>query len=209
VPAGRSWARIARSAVFGLGLLPAAWLAYGLWLEISTGRGFLGANPVEFLEHHTGDWALRFLLLTLAVTPIRRLTGWNGLQKYRRMLGLFAFFYATLHLGIYAALDLELMFGEIGEDIAERFYITIGMASWLFLVPLAITSTRGWIRRLGGKRWNRLHRLTYVCAVGGVLHYFLSVKRDVREPLVYVAIAAALLGWRLWKAAEERRRVAA
>ena len=151
---------LGKPAVFLLALLPFAFLAVKLWL-VYTGRNddLLGAEPVERLEHETGQWALRFVAFTLAVTPLRRLTGWNWLAKYRRMLGLFAFFYATAHLAVFAALDLELDLGEVAAEIVKRPYITIGMLCWLALVPLAGTSTKGWIRRLGGRRSDRPHRL--------------------------------------------------
>ena len=191
-------ARAARAGVFLLALVPFAVLAASLYL-VYTGRrpDLLGAEPVERLEHDTGQLALRFVAFTLAITPLRRLTGWGALATYRRMLGLFAFFYATLHLLAYAALDLELRLGELVAEVVERPYITVGAASWLLLVPLAATSTRGWIRRLGGRRWARLHRLTYAVAVGGTVHFWWSVKKDVTEPLVYAAVFAVLLGSRL------------
>lgn len=178
--------------MFVLALVPAIWVASGLAL------GTLGAEPIEKAQQETGVWALRFLVLTLAITPLRRLTGWNELVQYRRMLGLFAFFYAALHLTNYLALDQFFHLPVIVEDILKRPWITIGMVSFLLLVPLAATSTKGWIRRLGGRRWQRLHRLVYLAAAGGALHFFLAVKKDVREPLIYAAIIAALLGTRAW-----------
>ena len=158
----------------------------------------LGANPIEEIELRTGRWALRFIAITLAVTPLRRLTGWNEAIRYRRMLGLFAFFYATLHLSAFIGLDMFFDVSDIVEDIVKHPYITIGMATWLLLLPLAITSTKGWIRRLGGKRWNRLHQLIYVAAITGTVHYLWAVKKDTFLPLVYLTIMALLLGWRLW-----------
>ena len=160
-------------------------------------RGDLGTDPVETLQQQTGIWALRFLLLSLAVTPLRRLLGWNWLVKPRRTLGLAAFGYATMHLLVYFVVDQGLALGYIVEDVVEHPWVTIGMATWLMLLPLAVTSTAGWVRRLGGRRWTQLHRLAYVCAVGGALHYTLAVKKDVTLPLVYVAIVALLLGYRL------------
>ena len=168
-------------------------------------RDDLGTDPVETLEQQTGIWALRFLLLSLAVTPLRRLLGWNWLVKHRRTLGLAAFGYATCHLLIYFVIDQGLALGYVVEDVVEHPWVTIGMATWLMLLPLAVTSTAGWVRRLGGRRWNRLHRLAYLCAIGGVVHYSLAVKRDVSLPLVYVAIALLLLGYRV---AVRRRAVA-
>lgn len=153
----------------------------------------LGANPVEALSHRTGDWTLRFLLVTLAVTPLNKRFGWSRLVPLRRMLGLYAFFYASVHFLVYLVLDRSLLLPEILTDVAKRPYITVGFAVWLMLVPLAITSNNAMIRRLGGKRWKQLHRLVYACGVGGVLHYIWLVKSDITEPLMYGAILAVLL----------------
>jgi sulfoxide reductase heme-binding subunit YedZ len=158
----------------------------------------LGANPVETINRFTGDWVLRFLLVTLAVTPLRRLFGWNALLRYRRMLGLFAFFYACLHFLSYAWLDQYFVLADIIKDVVKRPYITVGFACLLMLIPLAATSTNAMIRRLGARRWQALHRLVYLIGVGGVVHYLWLVKSDLREPLMYGAILAALLGFRLW-----------
>jgi sulfoxide reductase heme-binding subunit YedZ len=201
----RDWAARLKPLVFCLALLPFVVLAWQLY-AVYTGRSadLLGANPVKRLEHETGQLALRFVAFTLAVTPLRRLTGWNGLARYRRMLGLFAFFYASVHLTVYAGLDLELDLGEVSREIVKRPYITVGMLSWLMLLPLAVTSTTGWIRRLGGRRWARLHRLTYLVAIGGSVHFYWSVKKDVTEPVLYALVFAALLGYRLWARARPR-----
>ncbi|WP_424205345.1 sulfite oxidase heme-binding subunit YedZ [Sulfuricaulis sp.] len=161
----------------------------------------LGANPIETINRYTGDWVLRFLLVTLAVTPLRRLFGWNALLRYRRMLGLFAFFYACLHFLSYAWLDQYFVLADIIKDVAKRPYITVGFACLLMLIPLAATSTNAMIRRLGARRWQALHRLVYLVGVGGVVHYLWLVKSDLREPLIYGAILAALLGFRLWRRA--------
>jgi len=158
----------------------------------------LGANPVEALIHQTGLWGLRFLLITLAVTPARRLTGWHWLVKFRRMLGLFAFFYLVLHFLSYAVVDKRFDLPTILEDILERPFITLGVTGLLLLVPLAITSTNGMMRRLG-RRWQQLHRLVYIVAILGVWHFWWQVKQDIREPLVYAAILALLLAFRLWR----------
>jgi sulfoxide reductase heme-binding subunit YedZ len=157
----------------------------------------LGANPVEELIHRNGLWGLRLLLVTLAVTPLRRLTGMLWLVRLRRMLGLFAFFYLVVHFLCYAVIDQRLAIGAIIEDVIERPYITLGMVGLVLLVPLAVTSTNGMIRRLG-KRWQTLHRLVYVVAVLGVWHFWWQVKQDIREPLLYAAILAVLMGYRLW-----------
>jgi sulfoxide reductase heme-binding subunit YedZ len=157
----------------------------------------LGANPVEALTHWSGTSAVVILLAALAVTPLRRLTGWNDLQKVRRLVGLFAFFYAFLHLGVYLWLDQYFGWSYIVEDVVERPFITVGAAAFLCLLPLALTSTRGWIRRLG-KNWVRLHRLVYVAAPLAVLHYTWGQKADITQPLIAAALLALLLGARLW-----------
>ena len=197
----RTAARLVGPALVLLAMVPALLLvarALGV-------AGDLGTDPVETLEQQTGIWALRFLALTLLVTPLRRLIGWNWLAKHRRILGVAAFAYATVHLLVYLVVDQGLALGFIVEDIAEHPWVTIGMATWLMLLPLAVTSTAGWVRRLGGRRWARLHRLTYVCAATGTLHYLLAVKKDISLPLVYATIFAALLGYRLWLRLSRRR----
>lgn len=182
--------KIERAAIFLVCLLP-------LLTLIADGvTGNLTANPIENVTHRTGWWALFLLLITLAITPLRRLFGWNRPVRYRRMLGLFAFFYASLHVAIYFGLDQLLSFEYILEDIAERPFITIGFLAWLLLIPLAVTSTRGWIRRLG-KRWQRLHRLVYLSAALAVVHFLWAVKVDVREPLIFGGVLAILLILRL------------
>ena len=158
--------------------------------------GGLGANPIEVITHATGDWTLRFLLITLAITPIRKLTGRLWLIRYRRMLGLFAFFYGVLHFLTYIWLDKFFDGHEMLHDVAKRRFITVGFAGFILLIPLAITSTTGWIRRLGGKRWQALHRLIYFSAIAGVIHYWWLVKADIHLPLEYAAILAILLGYR-------------
>ena len=180
-----------RALLFITSLIPLGQLL--LWLF--TGR--LGANPVETITHHTGDWSLRFLLLTLAVTPLRRITGWNWLQRYRRMLGLFAFFYACLHFATYLVFDHFFDLRSIAEDVLKRPYITVGFTAFVLLIPLAVTSTNAMMRRLG-RNWQRLHRLVYPIAILGVLHFLWLVKADAREPLVYASILGLLLGYRLW-----------
>jgi sulfoxide reductase heme-binding subunit YedZ len=157
----------------------------------------LGANPIEVITHATGDWTLRFLLITLAVTPIRKLIGLLWLIRYRRMFGLFAFFYATLHFLTYIWLDKFFDVHEMLHDVAKRRFITVGFTGFVLLIPLALTSTKGWIRRLGGKRWQTLHRLIYFSAIAGVIHYWWLVKADIRDPLKYGGILAVLLGYRI------------
>ena len=184
---------ILKSAVWLLGLAPL------LWTGIRFATDGLGANPIEAVLHLAGRWALVLLLAGLSVTPLRRLTGWKGIIKVRRLLGLLAFFYACLHLLIYLGLDQGFSWPFIVEDVVERPFITVGAGAFLLLVPLALTSTRGWIRRLG-KRWQRLHRLVYLAASLGTLHFYLKVKADTFWPLVAVALLAALLLARVpWK----------
>lgn len=160
-------------------------------------RDALGANPIEEVTHRTGKSALVLLGLALAVTPVRRFTGWNGAIKLRRMLGLFAFFYAGLHFLTWMVLDLFFDWGAIGADIVDRPYITVGFTALLLLLPLAVTSTSGWIRRLGGKRWQRLHRLVYLVALLALVHFFWSQKKDVSEPTIFATAIGALLAARL------------
>ena len=183
-------------------LVPAAYLTYGLFNDL------LGANPAEALQTQTGIWALRFLILTLAVTPVRRLTGWNRVIQYRRMLGLFAFFYAFLHLLAYAVLDRYFDFAGVWEDVVKRPFITAGMVAFVLMVPLAVTSTKGWIRRLG-RRWQLLHRLIYVSAIAGAVHYLWKVKIMTGSPVYYAVIIAALLAFRIvWQVWNRRPRSA-
>ena len=180
-----------KAAVFLAALVPLGVIAAAaVW-------GDLGSNPVETLIHHFGEWALRLLLVTLAVTPVRRLTGWNEAVRLRRMLGLFAFFYAALHLATYAVLDRSLLIEEVLDDLTKRPYVIVGFSAFVLLVPLAATSTNGMVRRLGGRRWRRLHRIVYLAAAGGVVHFWWLVKADVRAPLIYGAILALLLLLRL------------
>lgn len=157
----------------------------------------LTANPIEFITHATGDWTIRFLIITLAVTPLRKLLGLPLLIRYRRMMGLFAFFYGCLHFTTYLWLDKFFDMHEIWADVAKRRFITVGFTGFVLMIPLAITSTAGWIRRLGGKRWQLLHRAIYLSAIAGVIHYYWLVKSDVRKPLQYAALVGILLAWRL------------
>ena len=156
----------------------------------------LGANPVEFVQHATGDWTLRFLVFTLCVTPLRKLFKLPELIRFRRMLGLFAFFYACLHFLTYVGPDQAFDLSAMWKDVAKRPFITVGFTAFVLLIPLAITSTAGWIRRLGGRRWQMLHRAIYVSAVCGVIHYYWLVKSAVIRPLTYGAIVGLLLAWR-------------
>ncbi len=182
------WAKV---AVFLLCLSPLAYLGWRAY------QGRLTANPVEFVQHFTGDWTLRFLLITLSVTPLRKLLNLPDLIRFRRMLGLFAFFYVCLHFLTYIGPDQLFSLSGMWKDVAKRPFITIGFTGFVLLIPLALTSTKGWIRRLGGKRWQALHRLIYVSAFCGVIHYYWLVKSDHRLPLLYGAILAVLLLYRL------------
>ena len=185
----------AKPVVFVLCLLPLAWLIFGAATDQ------LGANPAEALIRSLGDWTLRFLCLTLAVTPVRTVTRTPQLARFRRMLGLYVFFYASLHLLAYGWLDMGLDLTDIGRDILKRPFILVGFASWLLLLPLALTSTNRMVRALGGRRWQALHRLVYLIAGLALLHFFWmrSGKNDFAEVGVYAAIIAALLSWRVYR----------
>ena len=186
---------IAKPLVFLLCLLPVSWLLAGL-------AGFpaadLGANPIETIQDTLGIWGLRLLLTTLAVTPLRELLGWPRLLGFRRMLGLYAFFYVSMHFIFYLLVDQSLDWRVLLEDIAKRPFITVGFSALLLLIPLAVTSTKRAMRRLG-RRWQRLHRLVYPAAILACTHFYWQVKADIREPLVYVLVLAVLLGWRLYR----------
>jgi methionine sulfoxide reductase heme-binding subunit len=160
-------------------------------------EGRLTANPIEFITHTTGDWILRFLIITLAVTPLRRIPGMSSLIRFRRMFGLFTFFYAFLHFSTWIELDKFFDWAEMMKDVEKRRFITVGFTGFVLLIPLAVTSTTGWIRRLGGRRWQMLHRAIYLAAIAGVIHYYWLVKSDVRKPLQYAFFVGALLIWRL------------
>jgi sulfoxide reductase heme-binding subunit YedZ len=178
--------RVLKPAIFVAALVPLGML---IWNAFHDG---LGANPVETITFETGTWGLRFLLITLLVTPLRRASGWQALARIRRMLGLFAFFYICLHFLTYLVLDAFFDLRYILEDITDRTYITLGFTSFLLLIPLAVTSTNAMVRRLGGRNWRRLHRLAYVATTGGVLHFLWLVKADLREPLIYLALLLLL-----------------
>ena len=213
---------VVKPIAFAAALLPAAGVVWAI------AAGFVGAvtvpppswlieispNPLSDVTNETGVWTLRFVCITLAMTPLRRLTGWNGFIKFRRMSGLFAFFYGTLHFLIYVIADrfagldfpdgivalstLRNLVASVGEDIYKRPFITIGFTAWLTMLPLALTSTAGMIRRLGGRRWNLLHRLVYLTAMLGVVHYWWLVKADISRPRAYAIVVASLLLFRVW-----------
>jgi sulfoxide reductase heme-binding subunit YedZ len=183
--------RWVRAALFVICLLPFAQLIYNAFTDN------LGANPIDAITRHTGSWALILLLVTLSVTPLRKILSWNELVKYRRMLGLFAFFYATLHFSTFLVLDHFFDFTAILKDIMKRPYVTAGFTGFVLMIPLAITSTTAMIRRLG-KKWQQLHRLVYIAALAGVIHFYWLVKADIRRPAQYGFVLAFVLGYRLF-----------
>lgn len=195
--------RILKAVVFLTCATPGAILLYRAFVT-----GDLGVNPVETLQHETGRPALQILLATLAVTPLRRLTGWNQVIRVRRMLGLWAFFYAVAHFGTYLVFDRLFSLSGVLEDVVLRRFVLAGMVSLLAMLPLAITSTKGWIRRLGGKRWQRLHRLVYVAAIAGAVHFIWKEKVLTAETLTYFFLVVGLLGFRVVEAVRKRRRPA-
>jgi methionine sulfoxide reductase heme-binding subunit len=182
------WTKV---VVFLLCLVPVGLL---IWRAI---QGELSANPIEYVTHRTGDWTIRFIVITLAITPLRKILNVPQLIRFRRMLGLYAFFYGCLHFCTWMVLDKFFNWSDMWADVHKRPFITIGFTGFVLMIPLAITSTAGWIRRLGGKRWQMLHRAIYVTAIAGVIHYYWLVKSDVRKPLEYGFLVAILLAWRL------------
>ena len=194
--------KYAKAVVLLLGLGPLAAIIWPFW------RGYIIPNPLEFIQHATGDWALRFLLITLTISPLRKLVRLPELIRFRRMLGLFAFSYAWVHFTTYLWFDKVFDVHEIWKDVYKRPFITVGFTAFVLLIPLALTSTAGWIRRLGGRRWQMLHRAIYISAVCGVIHYYWLVKSAVIRPLTYAALLSVLLGWRIVDWLVRRKRVA-
>jgi sulfoxide reductase heme-binding subunit YedZ len=191
--------RVVKPALFAACLVP---------LALLIGRALandLTANPIQFITHRTGDWALRFLILTLAISPLRWLTGWHEVIRLRRMFGLFAFFYATLHMLTYVVLDYFFAFDLMWENLLKARYITAGMAAFVLMIPLAATSTQAMIGRLGGRRWQAVHRLVYASAIAAVVHYMWRMKVDPRTPLLYGVVLLMLLGFRVWHHYDRRR----
>lgn len=184
--------RVLTPLVFLLALLPLGLLA---WKAIA---GELSANPIKDITEETGIWTLRFVLITLTITPLRKISGWAPLVRFRRMVGLFAFFYGTLHFVTYIYLDQFFAFDEILRDMAKRPFITIGFAAFMMMIPLALSSANAIAKWMGGKKWRLLHRLVYLTALGGVIHYLWLVKADTERPLTYGGVLAILLGYRLW-----------
>ena len=193
--------RVVKPIVFAAALGPFGWLVYNAFW------GDLGVNPVETITNYSGITTLRLIAITLALTPVRWITGFNPLILFRRMIGLFAFFYGSLHFMTYFILDQSLQFGGVWDDVVKRPYITAGFTAFVLMIPLAITSTQGWIRRLGGRRWNVLHRLIYITALAAVLHYFWKVKLDTTSPIYYGLIIIGLLAVRAWRWSVTRAKV--
>jgi methionine sulfoxide reductase heme-binding subunit len=191
--------RVVKPALYLAAVVPLGWLLFALL------TGLVMGDQVKFMQHVTGDTVLTCLMLTLAITPLRRITGWNEIIRVRRLIGLTAFWYACLHLTTYLVFDQELSLSDIMADIQKHPWVLVGFTAFLCLVPLAITSTNGWIRRLGGKRWRRLHRLVYVAAAAGVLHYFWLVKKDIHYPLLYGVVLLLLFASRVWLALEKNQ----
>jgi len=187
--------------------VPAVLVILGLTSDILRGTRYFGSDPVKEGEHFLGEWTLRLVLATLAITPLRQLTGWNWLAKHRRTLGLFAFAYVILHWSAYAFLDVQLNWADLKTDLLKRPYIYLGMIALTLMIPMAITSTKAMIRRLG-RNWARLHRAVYVVAILGVIHFGMAVKKDLTEPFIYGAVLAALLGWRVVRALKNRAAMA-
>lgn len=192
----KPWAKV---PVWLLSLTPVCWLAWRAW------NNDLTANPIEYITHFTGDWTIRFVVFTLAITPLRKLLKLPDLIKFRRLLGLFAFFYGSLHFMTWFGLDKFFDLHEILPDFAKRRFITMGLLGFLSMIPLAVTSTTGWIRRMGGKRWQKLHKLIYVTGVAAVIHYYWLVKSDIRLPLLYGTLVGLLLGYRIVSSAIGRK----
>ncbi len=178
--------------LFTNALVPLALLVFDAW------RGNLGANPIEFFLRTTGVLTLIFLVVGLAITPMRKIFGWNNLIKFRRMIGLYAFFYAFLHLVTYSIFDKSFDLSAIASDVWQRPFIALGMLAFFLLIPLAITSTNGMIKRLGGKNWSKLHKLSYLIAILGVVHFWMIVKSDLKYPFLFAAVLTVLLGYRIY-----------
>ena len=187
-----------KTCVFLTGLIPFGWLAFALWSDTFNATVYMTADPVQKLNRELGDWALIFIIITIAVRPFADLTKKPGLVAYRRMIGLYAFFYALLHVSSYVGIDLQLDLMEFVKDITNRNYILVGMVSLILLVPLAVTSTKGMMKRLGGPRWKRLHYLVYLIAILGALHFFMMTRADFSRPILYAVVILVLLAYRGW-----------
>jgi methionine sulfoxide reductase heme-binding subunit len=192
--------------VFLASLIPLGWLVFAIWSDTSIGTRYMTSDPIQKLNRELGDWALVLIIVTLAVRPAAQVLNTPEIVSYRRMIGLFAFFYALLHLSSYVGFDLQLNLNELVQDVIKRNYITIGMLAFLCLLPLAITSSKGMIKRLGSRRWIKLHMLIYPISILGVFHFFMMVRADYSRPMTYALVIALLLGYRVWKF---RRKAAA
>jgi sulfoxide reductase heme-binding subunit YedZ len=195
---------ILKPLVFIACLAPTLWISWALWLTYQGLPSGLSANPIDDVTEFTGLWTLRFLVITLAITPLRRITGINSLIRFRRMIGLFTFFQGFLHLTTYIWLDQFFMWAEIVKDIIKRPFILSGMTGFTLMIPLAATSTKKWIARLGGSRWQTVHRLIYFSGAAGVIHYYFYEKSDIRDPLAYALLLVILLGYRGWHVLRQR-----
>jgi len=200
----KSWIAPLKLCVFALELVPLARIIYAIVFDPIS----LGANPAETILHMSGDWVIYFLLITLAITPLRKLTGWNDLIKFRRMMGLYAFFYASVHFLSYIGFDRLFDLSDMAREIVKRPFILVGFAAFVMLVPLAVTSTRGWVLRLGGVRWSALHKTVYPIAILGIVHYWWLVKRDITWPVVFALVLAVLLAYRGFKRGGRKIRAA-
>ncbi len=200
----KSWIASLKAIVFALSLVPLARIIYAILFDPIS----LGANPAETILHMSGDWVIYFLLITLAITPLRKLTGWNDLIKFRRMMGLYAFFYASVHFLSYIGFDRLFDLSDMAREIVKRPFILMGFAAFVLLVPLAVTSTRGWVLRLGGSRWSALHKAIYPIAILGIVHYWWLVKRDITWPVVFGLVLAVLLAYRGFKRGGRKIRTA-
>ncbi len=191
---------IFKPLVFIASLIPLGWLVFALWSDTAMGTLYLTSDPVQELNREVGDWALIFIILTLAVRPAGEILKKGEFVAYRRMIGLFAFFYAILHLTSYVAIDLQFNLATFIEDVIKRNYITIGILAILMLIPLAITSTKGMVKRLGGRKWRKLHLLVYPIAILGVIHFYMMIRADFTRPIIYGSVIFLLLAYRVWKA---------
>jgi len=190
--------RIFKPLVFVASLMPLGWLIFALYSDTVLGTKYMTADPVQKLDRELGDWALIFIILSLSVRPLAELLKKGELVAYRRMLGLFAFFYVCLHFSAYLGLNLQLDIDEFVKDVTKRNFITIGIINVILLTPLAITSTKGMIKRLGGKRWQKLHMLIYLIALLGVFHFYMMIRADFSRPAAYLGVILLLLGYRIW-----------
>jgi len=202
----RTARRIFKPLVFALALIPFGYLIYALYSDTTMGTSLLTTDPVQKLDRELGDWTLIFVVLALAVRPAAEVLKKAEINAYRRMIGLFAFFYACLHISSYIGFHLHLDWVEFVKDIAERPFITVGMVAFTCLVPLAITSTTGWIKRMGGRNWRRLHKLVYAIGVLGLIHFYMMIRADFSRPYIYGALILGLLGYRYWKKRKDDAR---